>query len=135
MSAGFPRTVTVDGIPKLSASIYRNRQFKKGVKYINYTLAYPLLGKLKRKTFADLDLAVSAGQEAIKRMANDEQRVLELSNRDADQYLRAKEKLPHGIDLETAASECAEVRAILNGAGSFRTGGHSPRGGVGLFSA
>jgi hypothetical protein len=65
----------VDGIPKLSATIYRNRQSKGGVKYINYTLAYPLLGKLQRKTFADLDLAVSAGQEAIKRMANDEQRV------------------------------------------------------------
>ena len=118
MSARFPRKVTVDGIPKLSASVYRNRQIKKGVNYINYTLAYPLLGKLKRKTFADLDLAVSAGEEAIKRMANDEQRVLELSSRDADQYLRAKEKLPPGIDLETAASECAEVRAILNGAGT-----------------
>src|SRR5713101_7403742 len=84
MKPKFPRKVTVEGIPKLSASVYRNLQIKKGVKYINYTLAYPLLGKLKRKTFADLDLAVSAGQEAIKRMANDEQRVLELSSRDAD---------------------------------------------------
>ncbi|HTL58549.1 MAG TPA: hypothetical protein VL361_22875, partial [Candidatus Limnocylindrales bacterium] len=117
--ATFPKTVTVQGIPKLSATIYRNRQEKNGARYINYTLAYPLLGKLKRQTFADLDMAVAAGEEAIKRMANDEQRVLQLSSRDADMWLRCQDKLkPLGIDLETAVNECVETRGIMNGSGT-----------------
>jgi hypothetical protein len=115
----FPKTVTVPGIPKLSATIYRNRQFKGSVKYVNYTLAYPLLGKLKRETFADLDKAVGAGEEAIKKMANDQVRVLELANTDADVYLRAKDYLaPLGIALDVAARDYAEMRAILNGTGT-----------------
>lgn len=119
MKSAFPRKVTVQGIPKLAATIYRNRQTKNGAKYLNYTLAYPLLGKLKRTTFADLDKAVGAGEEAIKRMANDEQRVLELSNSDRDEHLRAKDILkPLGIALDAAATECVEVRGILNGKGT-----------------
>src|SRR5271165_1968256 len=112
----FPKTVTVPGIPALSAKIYRNAQTKGDVQYVNYTLAYPLLGKLKRQTFADLGEAVSAGETAIKRMANDEVRVLKLSNRDADEHLRAKDTLrPWGISLDAAAKECVDLRAILNG--------------------
>lgn len=117
--ATFPKTVTVQGIPKLSATIYRNRQTKNGARYVNFTLAYPLLGKLKRRTFADLDLAVSAGEEAIKAMANDRQRVLELSNRDADMWLRCQDKLkPLGMDLETAVTICVDTIGILNGLGT-----------------
>jgi integrase len=115
----FPKTVTVEGIAKLSATIYRNRQTKNGTKYINYTLAYPLLGKLKRQTFADLDLATAAGEEAIKRMANDEQRVLELTSNDRDVYLRAQDYVkPLGIALDVAARDHVEVLTILNGIGT-----------------
>jgi hypothetical protein len=115
----FPKTVTVDGIAKLSATIYRNRQIKGGKRYVNYTLAYPLLGKLKRQTFADLDLAVAAGQEAIKRMSNDEQRVLELTSTDRDVYLRAKDYVkPFGIELDVATRDHAEMLTILKGIGT-----------------
>jgi hypothetical protein len=128
MKATFPKTVTVEGIPKLSATIYRNRQDKdiatkdgkvRTVRYVNYTLAYPLLGKLKRQTFADLDEAFAAGQEAIKRMANDEQRVLELSGSDRDEVVRARDILkPWGVALDVTAGVYANVRSILNGRGS-----------------
>ena len=46
LSAEFPKTVTVDGMAKLSATIYSNKQTKNRKRYLNYTLAYPLLGKL-----------------------------------------------------------------------------------------
>ena len=119
MKATFPKTVTVEGIPKLSATIYRNRQFKGDAKYTNYTLAYPLLGKLKRQTFADLDEAIAAGQEAITKIANNEQRVLELSNSHLDEYLRAKEILkPWGLALDVVAQRHVELLTILNGIGT-----------------
>lgn len=133
MKATFPKTVTVEGIPKLSATIYRNRQDKdiatkdgkvRTVRYVNYTLAYPLLGKLKRQTFADLDEAIAAGQEAIKRMANDEQRVLELTGSDRDEVVRARDILaPWGKGLDVAASVCAEMWTILNGKASPQEAG------------
>jgi hypothetical protein len=54
MKATFPKTVTVKGIPGISATIYRQKQTKGETEYVSYTLAYSLLGKLKRQTFADL---------------------------------------------------------------------------------
>src|SRR5689334_428556 len=114
MKATFPKTVTVEGIPKLSATIYRNRQVKGVTKYINYTLAYPLLGKLRRQTFSDLDEAIATGKEAIIKIANNEQRVLELSNSQLDEYLRAKEILkPRGLALDVVAERYLELLDIL----------------------
>ena len=116
----FPRTVTIPGIPKLSATIYRSQQAKGGVNYTNYTVAYPLLGKLVRKSFADLDLAIAEGENAIRRMANDQQRVLELANRDVDIYLRAKDILaPLGIDIDVAATMCEDGLRLLAGKGTI----------------
>jgi integrase len=119
MKATFPKAVTVKGIPGISATIYRQKQRKGDAVYTSYTLAYSLLGKLKRETFSDLDKAESAGEDAIRRIAGGEQAILQLANRDRDIYQRSVDVLaPFNIQLDVAASECAEVRAILNGSGT-----------------
>ncbi len=119
MKATFPRTVTVKGIPGITATIYRGKQTKNGAKYVSYTLAYNLLGRLKRQAFADLAEAELAGQDAIRRIAEGNQGILELSNRERDAYLRCKEIVaPFNLDIETACRECVDTRAILNGSGS-----------------
>jgi integrase len=119
MATTFPKTVTVKGIPGISATIYRQTQTKGEAEYISYTLAYSLLGKLKRQAFADLGKAVEAGEDAVRRIASGQQAILELSSRDREQYQRSKETLaPFNLDLDVAATECAEVRNILNGTGT-----------------
>jgi integrase len=119
MKATFPLKVTVKGIPGISATIYRQRQTKGEATYTSYTLAYSLLGKLKRETFSDLGKAEAAGEDAIRRIAGGEQAVLQLANRDRETYQRAVDALaPFGLDLDVAATECAEVRTILNGSGT-----------------
>ena len=119
MKATFPMKVTVKGIPGITATIYRQKQTKGKARYTSYTLAYNLLGKLKRETFSDLEKAESAGEDAIRRIAGGEQAVLRLANRDRDIYQRSVDVLaPFNIELDVAASECAEVRAILNGSGT-----------------
>ena len=111
--------MTVKGIPGISVTIYRQKQTKGEAEYVSYTLAYSLLGKLKRQAFADLHEAEEAGEDAIRRIAAGQQSILELSNRDREQYQRAKDFLaPFNVELDVAASECAEVRAILNGTGT-----------------
>ena len=65
--------MTVKGIPGIIATIYRQKQAKGKARYTFYTLAYSLLGKLKRKTFADLADAKTAGQDAISRIAEGQQ--------------------------------------------------------------
>ena len=65
--------MTVKGIPRISATIYRQKQRKGDAVYTSYTLAYSLLGKLKRETFADLGEAEAAGEDAIRRIADGEQ--------------------------------------------------------------
>lgn len=119
MAASFPKTVTVKGIPGISATIYRQKQTKGDATYTSYTLAYSLLGKLKRETFSDLGNAEAAGADAIRRIAGREQAVLQLANRDREIYQRSVDVLaPLGVQLDVAASECAEVRSILNGRGT-----------------
>jgi integrase len=118
--ASFPRTVTVKGIKGITATIYRQKQTKGSATYTSYTLAYSLLGKLKRETFADLAKAEQAGQDAIARVAGGEQSILELANRDREQYQRAVEALtPYKVTLDVAAIEYADARAVLNGSGTL----------------
>src|SRR6516164_2198540 len=115
----FPKQVTVPGITGIHARIYRNHQTKNGKRYVNYTLAYSLLGKMKRETFADLAEAQAVGEAAIKRISNSEQKILELKNRDRDIYMRATELIaPFGIDLDVVAQEWVDTKQILNGAAS-----------------
>jgi integrase len=120
MKATFPKTVTVKGIKGITATIYRQRQAKGAKTYTSYTLAYSLLGKLKRQTFADLDEAEQAGQEAITRIAGGEQSILELRSRDREQYQRAVEAVaPFKVTLDVAALEYADARTVLNGSGTL----------------
>ena len=112
--------MTIKGIPGITTTIYRQTQTKGGAEYLSYTLAYNLLGKLKRQTFADLGEAERAGEDAIRRIAAGEQAILELSNRDREQYQRAKDALaPLAVELDVAALEYADARTILNGSGTL----------------
>src|ERR1035437_4809868 len=120
MKATFPKTVAVKGIPGITATIYRQKQTKAEAEYVSFTLAYSLLGKLKRQAFADLGEAEEAGAEAIRRIAGGQQAILELSNRDREQYQRAKDALaPLNVDLDVAALEYADARKLLNGSGTI----------------
>ena len=115
----FPKLVTVRGISGISARIYRQKRRIKNAVYTAYILSYSLLGKRRLESHAKLDDAQQAGEQAIKRIAEGQQSVLQLSNHDREQYVRAKEVLaPLGLDLDVAALECAEVRGILAGAAS-----------------
>ena len=120
MKATFPKTVAVKGVPGITATIYRQKQTKGEAEYVSFTLAYSLLGKLKRQAFADLGEAEEAGAEAIRRIAGGQQAILELSNRDREQYQRAKDALaPLNVDLDVAALEYADARKLLNGSGTI----------------
>ncbi|MCX6922951.1 MAG: hypothetical protein NT154_07045, partial [Verrucomicrobia bacterium] len=120
MNAAFPKQITVKGIKGIAATIYRQKQTKASGTYTSYTLAYSLLGKLKREVFADLDQAEEAGAEAIRRIAGGQQAILELNNRDREQYQRAKDALaPLAVDLDVAALEYADARTVLNGTGTL----------------
>jgi integrase len=112
----FPKTITVDGISGITAKIYKQVRNDKGGEYTSYLLYYSLLGKSKMQSFADLELAKAAGEEAIKRIANNEQRALELKNGDRDVYLRAQEYLaPHNIALDVCARDHVEILTMLRG--------------------
>ncbi len=120
MKAKFPKQITVKGVPGISATIYRQKQRKGGADYVSFTLAYSLLGKLRRETFSDLAVAEQAGEEAIKKISEGKQAILELNSRDREQYQRAKDALaPLAVDLDVAAVEYADARTILNGSGTL----------------
>jgi integrase len=119
MKATFPKKVTVDGIPGIFATIYRQKQTKGDAKYWIYTLAYSLLGKMKRQSFADLAEAIANGEDAVRRIATGQQGILELGNQERDDYLRCKALLaPLNLDIETVCRDFAEVLVILVGTGS-----------------
>jgi integrase len=116
MGAMKPITVTSKDYPGISAKIYHNRHEKNGSSYDSFTLAYYLLGKLKRETFADLNEATAEGKEAIKRIASGEQSVLELKSRDREIYLRATGHIaPLGIELDVCARDHAALLTALDG--------------------
>jgi integrase len=120
MKATFPKQITIKGIKGITATIYRQKQRKNGVVYTSFTLAYSLLGKLKREVFADLGEAEQAGEQAIRSIAGGQQAILELTNRDREQYQRAKDALaPLKVELDVAALEYADARTILNGSGTL----------------
>lgn len=119
MKANFPKTLSVKGIPGITAKIYKQQREKGGAKYVSFILAYSLLGKRKLEAYSDLAAAERAGEDAILRIAEGQQGILELSNRERDAYLRSKDLIaPFNVDLETACRAYAEMRAILNGTGS-----------------
>ncbi|HTL59591.1 MAG TPA: hypothetical protein VL361_28225, partial [Candidatus Limnocylindrales bacterium] len=110
------QTVEVRGIPGITAKVYKSIS---GKGYTSYVLAYSLLGKRKLETFADPSEAKTAGEEAIKKIANGEQEVLELTSNDRNIYLRAQGFVkPFDVALDFAAREWAEMRGILNGSGT-----------------
>jgi integrase len=111
----WPKTVTLRDYPGITARLYRQVRRKGEATYTSFTLAYSLLGKRKLEAYSDLDEAQAAGEDAIKRIAEGQQAVLELTNRARDIYQRAKDLLPPGMELDTAAQECADTRSILNG--------------------
>jgi integrase len=120
----FPKPVTVKGIPGIEAKIYRQVRTKpdkdgKPREYVSYLLNYVLLGKRKMEAFADLAEAERAASEAIKKIANGEQQVLELRNGDRFEYQRAKEILTgHSVTLDAAAGIYVEIMGILGGKGT-----------------
>jgi len=122
--AAFPKTVTVRGVPGITATIYRQKRVVpdtagKPQTYVAFLVGYSLQGKRKLESHSKLADAVQAGEDAIKRIAEGQQGILELSNRERDAYLRSKEFLaPVNLDIETACREDAEVRTILNGSGT-----------------
>jgi hypothetical protein len=94
----FPQTVRVSGIPGIEAKIYRQVRTKLDKDHVqrecvSYILSYVLLGKRKPEAHAELGLAQAASEEAIKRIANGEQQVLELRNGNRFEHQRAKEVL------------------------------------------
>src|SRR5258708_4117562 len=117
--AEFPLEVTVKGVPGISAKIYRQARKKGEATYVSFILAYSLLGKRKLEAYSELDEANRAGEDAILRIAEGQQDILQLNNRERDAYVRSKEFLaPFNVDLETACRVYAELRTILNGTGS-----------------
>lgn len=107
-------TVSVRGIPGITAKIYKSTG--NNGRYVSYVLSYSLLKKRKLEAYADPDAAWTAGEEAIKKIANGEQEVLQLANGAKAIYQRAQEAVkPWGLALDIAAMECAETRSILNG--------------------
>ncbi len=116
--------VRVREYPGITANIYRQDRTKpnsegKPHRYTSFLLAYSLLGKRKLESYSELAGAEQAGKEAIKRIAEGQQAVLELTNRDREQYQRAVDLLtPLGVALDVVAQECVDVRDILNGTGT-----------------
>lgn len=119
MKATFPKTVAVKGIQGITAKIYKQQRKKGDATYLSFILAYSLLGKRKLEAYSQLTEAEQAGEDAIKRIAEGQQGVLELSNRARDIYLRSMELIaPFNVDLETACQVYASIRTILNGSGT-----------------
>ena len=123
--AKFPKTIKVEGVSGITATIYRQERTKADTSdklrtYVSYLLSYSLLGKRKVESFADLIEAEGAGETAIKKIANGEQRILQLNNRDQLCYQRAQESLSGlNVALDTACAQYAEALRALNGKGTL----------------
>ena len=71
------------------------------------------------EAYADLDLAQAAGEEAIKKIANGEQQVLELRNAHRFEYQRAKEILAgFNVTLDAVATVYSDCMKALAGKGT-----------------
>ena len=121
----FPMTITVKGVPGITTTIYKQERTKpdkdgRPQKYLSFIVSYSLSGKRKMEAHSDLADARAAAAEAIHKIDEGRQSILELSNRDREQYQRAKETLdPLAVDLDIAAREYADARTILNGTGTL----------------
>jgi hypothetical protein len=71
----FPIIVTEEGV---SARIRKATQVRNDREYTTYIIDYRLLGTRKREARSDLAQAKQAALDACRRIANGEQRVLEL---------------------------------------------------------
>lgn len=123
----FPKEITVPGIHGISAKIYRTVQKKKDKDgqeqdYVSFVLAYSLLGKRRLEAFADLGEAEGAAEAAVKRIANGEQLVLELTNSDRMVYLRSIDTLKELSDPPALDKVCrthVDALKALRGLGSI----------------
>jgi hypothetical protein len=115
----------VEGITGIRATIYHQKRTKldkndKPQTYESFLVSYSLLGRRKLESFADLTEAEGAAEAAIKRIANGEQRILQLNNRDQICYQRALDALSDlNVDLDVACKEYAEAIRALNGKGAL----------------
>src|SRR5262245_4302626 len=87
----FPMLITVREYPGITSRIYKQVRTKGEAEYTAFIVAYTLLGKRKLESCAKLDDAIAVAKDAIRKISNGEQAVLELHNGDVFTYLRAKE--------------------------------------------
>src|ERR1700730_10378201 len=82
-----------------------------------FTVVYYIGAKRQRKTFSDLELAVTEAEIIANKLSTGELDVLTLKSEDRFAYVRALEALkPTGVPLEIAALQFAEASKILEGA-------------------
>jgi integrase len=82
-----------------------------------FTVSYYLGRDRKRKTFADLGLAITEAETTASMLSQGELNVLELRNEDRLSYARAVEALkPLGVPLEMAVMQFVEAVKVLEGA-------------------
>src|SRR5436190_19032957 len=86
----WPKVGTHNGI---TVRFYQTEQVRNGTTYQSFMVRYTLLGESKMKGFADWSEAVTFAEETANKIADGEQRALQLSNADADTYLRAVDSL------------------------------------------
>jgi integrase len=120
----FPKTITVKGVPGITATVYRQERQKPDKDgnlqtYVSFLLSYSKDGKRHMEAHSDLAEAEAAARTAINDLAKGRQGVLELTGRAKGDYERSREVLdPLGVALSQAASGYAEILAILNGIGT-----------------
>ena len=82
----------------------------------SYTVVHYLGDKRQRKTFANLELAVTEAEMVATKLSTGELDVLTLTSNDRFAYVRAVQALkPTGVPLEIAAIQFAEAVKVLEG--------------------
>ena len=82
----------------------------------SYTVVHYVGEKRQRKTFADLDLAVTEAEVTANKLSTGELDVLTLTSQDRLASVRAVEALkPTGVHLEMAALQFAEAVKVMDG--------------------
>lgn len=83
----------------------------------SFTVVHYLGDQRQRKSFSNLEMAVTEAERIATQLSKGELNVLTLSNADGLAYARAVEFLrPTGVPLELAAMQFAEMWKVLNGA-------------------
>ena len=82
----------------------------------SYTVVHYLGDKRQRKTFANLELAVTEAEMVATKLSTGQLDVLMLTSNDRFAFMRAVEALkPTGVPLEIAALQFAEAVKVLEG--------------------